>query len=224
MTDNPSDARLRATELQMRRALGLDREAPSRTSTAHTPSLPSGPHQRRHFVRDGEVPVTVIHRHNGHDIAGELDEARQALAAQTAAHEEAARALTDARNAIHDLETKLGHERLANNEMTERIDSEKRRIEEALAAAQEELAIERAQRARAERERDEATVARETAEMRLRQLTAAKPVEDDPLATFLSTATPRRRGRPSKIAQQQSASDDSGVVEWWLPGWQEKYR
>ena len=37
----------------------------------------------------------------------------QALRQQTAAREEAERLLADARNTIHDLETKLGHERLA---------------------------------------------------------------------------------------------------------------
>ena len=120
MTDNSSDARLRATELQMC-APGLDREAPSDTSMAHTPNSTNGPHQRRHFARDGEVPVTVIHRHNGHNVASELDDAKRPLLTRTTVREEAERAWEKARNTIHDLETKLGHERLARDEATQRI-------------------------------------------------------------------------------------------------------
>ena len=224
MTDAPADVRLRATELQMRRALGLGGDTPRQPTPS--PNSPNGVQsRRRHFVRDGEVPVTVIHRHDGHDIAHELDEARQALAAQTAAHEEAKRALADARTTIRDLETKLGHERPAKDEATQRNGAERRRMEEALATAQEELA---AVRAHAERECDEATVAREAAEKRFRQMTVAKPAKDATAAPSLSTVNPapgRRRGRPPKdCPREQLGSDDSGVVEWWVPGWQEKYR
>jgi hypothetical protein len=83
------------------------------------------------------------------------------------AREEAERLLADARTTIHDLETKLGHERLARDEVIQRVNAERLRIEEALTAVQEELATERAMRARAERERDEAVVAAQTAEQRL---------------------------------------------------------
>ena len=142
MTDNPSDARLSATELQMRRALGLDRETSRLSQPTHSPNPSNGPHQRRHFARDGDVPVTIVHSDSGSRLQ-QLDAARQALRQQTAAREEAERLLADARNTIHDLETKLGHERLAKDEVTQRIDAERRQIEEALAAAQEELATER---------------------------------------------------------------------------------
>ena len=224
MTDAPPDVRLRATELQMRRALGLDQEPTLRGPTAQASGPSAGPPQRRHFVRDGEVPVTIIHRHSGHDVAHDLDEARQALAAQTAAHEEAERALANARSTIRDLETKLGHERLAKEEATQRAYAEKRRIEEALATAQEELATERAQRARAERERHEATVARETAEKQLRQMTVVRPADDSLALSIANPAIRRRRGRPPKAASDQPFSDDADVVEWWVPGWQERYR
>ena len=104
--------------------------------------------------------------------------------------------LADARNTIHDLETKLGHERLARDEVTQRIDAERQEIEEALTAVQEELATERARRARAERERDEAAVAADC-EQRLRQRTAVK---DAPPPAPLPDDQPRRgRGRPPKI-------------------------
>src|SRR3984885_2132046 len=218
MTDNPSDARLSATELQMRRALGLDGEPPpiSHSTHSHTPS--NGPHQRRQFARDGDVPVTIVHSDSGSRLQ-QLDATRQALRQQTAAREEAERLLVDARNTIHDLETKLGHERLARDEVMKRINAERLQIEEALTAVQEELVTERAMRARAERERDEAAVATQTAEQRLRQtvVKAASPAplpEDQPR---------RRRGRPPKVVREV-APDDSDIVEWWSPGWQEKYR
>ena len=222
MTDNPSDARLSATELQMRRALGLDRETSSIPHPTNSPNPSNGPHQRRHFARDGDVPVTMVHSDSGSRLQ-QLDAARQALRQQTAAREEAERLLADARNTIHDLETKLGHERLANDEVAQRTSAEKRQIEEALTAVQEELATERAMRVRAERERDEAVVATQTAEQRLRQRTAVKAALPPP-APFPSDQPPRRRGRPPKVARQDVAPDDSEIVEWWSPGWQEKYR
>ena len=222
MTDNPSDARLSATELQMRRALGLDREMSSIIHPTNSPNPYNGPHQRRHFVRDGDVPVTLVHGDSGSRLQ-QLDAARQALRQQTVAREEAERLLADARNTIHDLETKLGHERLANDEAAQRTSAEKRQIEEALTALQEELATERAMRVWAERERDEAVVATQTAEQRLRQRTAVNAALPPP-APFPSEQPPRRRGRPPKVARQDVAPDDSEIVEWWSPGWQEKYR
>ena len=220
MTDNPSDERLSATELQMRRALGLDRETSSIIHPTNSPNPSNGPHQRRHFVRDGDVPVTLVHGDSGSRLQ-QLDAARQALRQQTAAREEAERLLADARNTIHDLETKLGHERLANDEAAQRTSAEKRQIDEALTAVQEELATERAMRGRAERERDEAVVATQTAERR--QRTAVKAALPPP-APVPSDQPPRRRGRPPKVARQDVAPDDSEIVEWWSPGWQEKYR
>jgi chromosome segregation ATPase len=223
MTDDPSDARLSATELQMRRALGLDRETSHASQATHSSNPSNGPHQRRQFARDGDVPVTIVHSDSGSRLQ-QLDTARQALRQQTAAREEAERLLADARNTIHDLETKLGHEQLAKDELTRRIDAEKREIEEALASTQEELAAERARCAAAERERDEAVVATQTAQQRLRQRTVVKAALPPP-ATFPSDhQPPRRRGRPPKVARQEVGSDDSEIVKWWSPGWKEKYR
>jgi hypothetical protein len=218
MTDDPSDARLGAAELQMRRALGLDRGTSPVSQPTHSPNPSNGPHQRRHFARDGDIPVTIVHSDSGSRFQ-QLDAARQTLRQQTAAHEEAERLLADARNTIDDLETKLGHERLARDEVTQRIDAERLQIEEALTAMQEELAIERAKRARAESERDEAVVATQTAERR--QRAAVKAALPPPAPS--PSEQPRRRGRPPKVAQDV-ASDHSEIVEWWSPGWQGKYR
>ena len=223
MTDNPSDARLHATEMQMRRALGLDREPPPVSQPTHSPNPSNGLHQRRQFVRDGDVSVSVVHSDSGSRLQ-QLDAARHALREQTTAREEAERALADARNTIHDLETKLGHERLAKDEVTQRADAERQKVEEALTGVQEELAAERALRARAERERDEAAVARQTAEQRLRQRTTVKAALPPSAQLPTDHKPPRRRGRPPKAARQDVAPDDSEIVEWWSPGWQEKYR
>jgi hypothetical protein len=96
----------------------------------------------------------MVHSDSGSRLQ-QLDAAREALRQQTAAREEAERLLADARNTVHDLETKLGHERLARDEVMQRVNAERLQFEEALTAAQEELAAERARRA-AEGERDEA--------------------------------------------------------------------
>jgi hypothetical protein len=77
MTNSPpDDARLRSTETQMRHALGLRGHTPPRSSASG--SQP----QRRRFVRDGEVPVTVLrrdHQPDGEQGANQLDAARQAI-------------------------------------------------------------------------------------------------------------------------------------------------
>jgi hypothetical protein len=63
-------------------------------------------------------------------------------------------------------------------------------------------------------------VATRTAEQRQRTAAAALP----PPVPFPSDHQPqRRRGRPPKVAREV-APDDSDIVEWWSPGWQEKYR
>jgi len=222
MTDDPSDARLGAAELQMRRALGLGRETSPVSQVTHSPNASNGPHQRRHFARDGDVPVTIVHSDSGGRLQ-QLDTARQALRQQTAAREEAERALADARNTIHDLETKLGHERLARDEVMQRVNAERLQFEEALNAAQEEQAADRARRMAAEREREEAVVATQTAEQQLRQRTAVKAALPPP-APFPADQPQRRRGRPPKVVPQDIAADNSEIVEWWSPGWKEKYR
>ena len=207
MTDHSSDARLSATELQMRRALGLDRETSPASQPTNSHSSFNGPHQRRHFARDGDVPVTMVHSDSGSRFQ-QLDAARQALQQQTAAREEAERLLADARNIIHDLETKIGHERLARDEVAQRINGERLQIEEAFATVREELAGERALRARAESEREETVVATQAAEQQLRQRTAVKAALPPP-APFPADQPPRRRGRPPKVAPQDVAPADS---------------
>src|SRR5690242_1880913 len=142
MNDPPQDeARLLATEAQMRRALRLD-NATTPTTDAKPAAGSNGQHRRRHFVRDGEVPVTIIHKDDGTGT-NQLEAARETIRNLTAAREEAERSLMTDRETIRDLQTKLAHEHFARIEATHRFESEKQAIEETLRSVQAELAAER---------------------------------------------------------------------------------
>ena len=215
------DPRLRATEEQMRRAFGL------RQGSSSPPQASSNgpyPHKRHQFVRDGDVQVEVLHGHDNSSRVNQLDVTRQALLAQTDAREEAERLLAEARHTIHDLQTKLGHERLARDEAVQHVESAKGEIEQELAAAREDLEAERALRLATARERDHAILGRQAAEDRLRQAKEARkiarrPETAAPAQPPLAAPQPRRRGRPPKVNR-----DEPEFVEWWTPGWKEKYR
>ncbi len=206
----------------MRRALGLQHE-PSQSTPSKSP--PAGANtlvapQRRHFVRDGDVPVTMVRGEHGGALVQQLETARQALRAQTTAFEEAVRALADARNTIRDLQTKLAHESLAKDEVGSHADAEQQRIRKELATAQQALSDERAMREQVEEQRDRAIAELRAVQQRPQQATATRQVGNEAkLATATSEAgeRPRRRGRPPKQASSE-------IVEWWMPGWQEKYR
>jgi hypothetical protein len=149
MTDARQDeARLHATEAQMRRALGLDDRTPSRPDPEQTTGL-NRQRRQRHFVRDGEVPVTVIHRDDSGGI-NQLEAARETIRSLTAAQEELERSLAAAQETIRDLQTKLAHEHIARDEATKGFESAKRGIEQALRSVQAELEAEHDARQRAE--------------------------------------------------------------------------
>jgi hypothetical protein len=228
MTDISNDeTRLRATETQMRRALGLQ-PAPRLPGAAAPTVVPGGSHRpTRRFVRDGEVVVSAAQ----HDAAGgtnQLEAARQAAQSQTAAREQAERRLAEAQETIRDLQTQLAHERLARDEAVQRAVGEREAAEQVLASLQEELLTVRA--------------ALQQTEQRLKVL-LAKPTMEDPRARRAGTtqrtmagalpegaakteapqppAPARRRGRPRKLVQPESQSD---FVEWWKPDWKERLR
>src|SRR4029077_12177412 len=98
----------------------LHENPPLRPSTDHPTPQMNGMHpQRRRFVRDGEVPVTVVHRELRPDVAAgtnQLEAARQAIRSQAAARERAERLLEEAKTSLRDFQTKLAHERLAKDE------------------------------------------------------------------------------------------------------------
>ena len=173
MTDSLSDdARLRATEVQMRRALGLHNAPPTQALPILPPASLGGSYpQRRRFVRDGEVPVSLIRRDQDDGAnTNKLDATRQALREQIEAREHSEHLLQDAQATIHDLQTKMAHERLARDEAILRAESEKQLVEQALQRADDELAIERDRRKRAERERDDAIAGRQKAEGRIQEM------------------------------------------------------
>jgi hypothetical protein len=91
----PEYARLRATEAQMRRALGLAASTQGRSTPIHSTSATYGSHRQRHrFIRDGEVPVTFIRRNRypvGEPGTNQLDAARQAMQFHAAAGERSER-------------------------------------------------------------------------------------------------------------------------------------
>src|SRR5690242_17343108 len=124
MADPPQDeARLRATEAQMRRALGLN-DPTDQTADPKAPTASNGLHRSRHFVRSSEVPVTIIHRGDG-NASNELEVARETIRTLNAARDELERSLATAQGTIRDLETKLAHEHIARNEAAERFEADK---------------------------------------------------------------------------------------------------
>lgn len=233
------ELRLRATEAQMRRALGLGNPSPGKAQTVH-PVAPGNAHtHRRHFVRDGEVPVTVVH----HEDAGgrnKFDEARLALRDQIAAREHAERQLQDALAAIETLRTQLAHERMAKEEALGQAKDQRSQIER-------QLDEERAARQQALQERDAAIAGRKEAEERLRQIMNAQVVPapakapqrgrkpaasnpsdrgadrgsaiSDPMPVAGAATVRKRRGRPPSVKEPET-----GFIEWWKPGWRERLR
>jgi hypothetical protein len=200
------DQRLRATEEQMRRALGLQQGSSSPVRVSSNAPRP----QKRWFARDRDVRVELLQSHDNNHV-NQLDAIREALQSQIAAREEVERLLAEARHTIHDLQTELGHERLARDEAAQQSESAKRVVEQALAAAREDLEAERALRGEAETERDMAIAGRLQAQVRHSQASS-------PEVPASATQQPRRRGRPPKLVPEQSE-----LVEWWKPGWKEKY-
>jgi paraquat-inducible protein B len=153
MTDTPpDDVRLDNAEAQMRRALGLTGNTPARPTSNPSTTTANGSHpSRRHFVRDGEVPVTILrHQHPDTESTNQLDAARQAIRTHAAARERTERLLEQAQATIKDLQTKLGHERLAKDEAIGRANADRRTVEHALETVRVELAGEKIARERAE--------------------------------------------------------------------------
>jgi hypothetical protein len=208
MNDFPSDdERLDATEAQMRRALGLhDGSSLAPQPTPPVPA-PSGPHRPpRRFVRDGEVPVTVIHR-DENSGTNQLEVARQTIRSLTAAKEQAERLLGEAQTAIRDLQTKLAHERLAKDEAVSRTETDRQVSEQTLQSVQAGLAEERGARRRAEQQLAEALEGRQEAEQRLRDVLAAQIVQVPSQASV--KGRPRRRvDRAAAVPMPNRAAGD----------------
>jgi DNA repair exonuclease SbcCD ATPase subunit len=145
-------------ESQMRKALGLlgdtprHQVEPERSQRLGRPSSNLGPSggglQRRRFVQDGDVPVTVLRREQAHNpipqraalsgvapASSRLQRVEAAQAAEGAARETAERSLRETQTAVRDLQTKIGHADLAKNEAIDALQRER----EANAQARTEL-------------------------------------------------------------------------------------
>jgi hypothetical protein len=190
-------------ETQMRRALGL---------------LPSAAPRAR--LRGGDGPV-VEHRgdrHTGSSV-NRVAAAEAALADERHAREQIARQLRDAETALREAQTKRGHAELARDEAIAALAAERSAREAAEEHVKQLLIAAQAVVVEAVPPAEPATV---TAATRRRA-----PVATD------HAAPAKRRGRPpgsvSKTTRSAPAakapepeSEESGPVEWWVPGWKER--
>jgi hypothetical protein len=211
----PSDE----AESQMRKALGLlgdgQRHRPDseRLDQPHRQGdrFNGGLHRRR-FVQDGDIPVTVLRRDQGHELpahrgaapaapptSSRLQRTEAALAAETAARERAERSLAEMQALAHDLRTKIGHAELAKNEAVEALSREREVIVQlrADAHAWEERLQEAYMQARAAEQAAECSQdqladerhARKAAEKALRSSESARETAEQ-LVRALSEETP----------------------------------
>ena len=188
--DDPQSA-----EARMRRALGLSGPLPAQP----TQQRPEQARARHRFVQDGEVPVEIVTGSRAPDSApGGLAAVLQAaLNGERTARADAERLLAEAQATIQSLRTKLAHAELAHNE----------------ALGRERLAREHAQTAR-----QEAAAARELAEQRLSEITAARAAQVPPTA-----ATAKRVGSAKSASRAPAAKTrEPKPVKWWLPSYKTK--
>jgi uncharacterized protein (DUF4415 family) len=112
-------------------------DAPARIADRFNGGFNGGLHRRR-FVQDGDIPVTVLRRDQGHEApahrgvaapaaptSSRLQRTEAALAAETAAREKAERSLAETQSVVRDLQTKIGHAELARNEAVEALRRER---------------------------------------------------------------------------------------------------
>ena len=132
-------------ESQMRKALGLLGEGQRHRPDPERMEQPNrmgdrfnGGLHRRRFVQDGDIPVTVLRRDQGHELPAargtvpvvpptnsRLQRTEAALAAETAAREKAERSWAEVQAVARDLQTKIGHAELAKNEAIETLRRER---------------------------------------------------------------------------------------------------
>ncbi len=204
-----------------------------------------GSAQRRRFVQDGDVPVAYVQRNTSRDTASaappaapsalaiRLQRTEADLAAQSAARQQAERAMQEAQAVLRDLRTKLGHVELARNEAVEALrrdreqealrrsaeselsarqtdfEEQLRVLQRSLGAAQSDLNEERAQRKTLEKELRAAQDARETAERLVRVLSEGEQEE-----AAVTSLTSRRGRKPAE--EPATATDEPEPVKWWL--------
>lgn len=179
----------------MRRALGLDHEPAFPRSQQAVRAADRQPHGRR-FAVDGQVPVVLVNRrdHSTDSLTSQstaasvnrLVVAESALKGEQDARARAERALNDAQAVIRELQTRLGHAVLAQDEA---VDAG-RCAENARLAAASALDAERAARQKAEDALHRALDGRMSAVERRRLTNVAGIVSEG------AEAPAKRRGRP----------------------------
>jgi hypothetical protein len=228
-------------ESQMRKALGLMGEGQRHRPDSDRIEQPhrmgdrfNGGLHRRRFVQDGDIPVTVLRRDQGHEVpahrgvaavaaptSSRLQRTEAALAAETAAHEKAERSLAEAQALAHDLQTKIGHAELAKNEAIEALHRERDTIAQLRAEAlafderlQEILAQSQAAEEAASSYQDQLTDernARRGAEKALRASEIAREAAEQ-LVRTLSEAAPAPVRAPVRTAAPRRLRVEPEVV------------
>jgi hypothetical protein len=209
-------------ESQMRKALGLLGESSRLRLDPERMDQPNrggdrfnGGLHRRRFVQDGDIPVTVLRRDQGHEppahrgvtppappTSSRLQRTEAALAAETSARERAERALAETQAVARDLQTKIGHAELAKNEATDALRREREATAQLRAdatawedQAQEAQALARAAEHATESYQDQLNTerqARKVAEKALRTAESALEAAEQ-LVRTLSEETPAPR-------------------------------
>ena len=155
--EEPADA----AETQMRRALGLASDKPTRDGAPpestrrlslrprSSDALPSGRPARR-FVQDGDVPVTVVRGRwaqgpgSQEPVINRLAIAEAAAETERSKSERLERSLRDSLETIRDLQTKQAHIELARDEAVQALKGSAAALESlhtALRSHQEQLAL-----------------------------------------------------------------------------------
>ena len=226
---SPPSPDLEMAEQRMRRSLGLLGDRESRTAqpapeppklVGGSPGRPSAARPRPRFVRDGEVPVTLVSRHRPLQADAPAGSSTNpqgleaALEQERAARTGAERSLQEALATLRDLQTKLGHAELAQREAAETA-----RAAQAAAETQRtewrvretrmnaELTAERTGRVVAEAALSKATMDREAAE---RSRLADIPARS---RTDAATASPVKKTRKPGSTRKQR---EPQPVKWWL--------
>ncbi len=228
-------------ESQMRKALGLLGETPRHRPDGDRMEQPgrmsdrfNGGLHRRRFVQDGDIPVTVLRRDQGHEApphrgvaappaptSSRLQRTEAALAAETAAREKAERALAETQSVARDLQTKIGHAELAKTEAIETLRREREssaQLRSELDALQERVreAEERAQTAEhsanaSHEQLAEERHARKTIEKTLRATQAARDAAEQ-LVRTLSEEVPVRAAAPQQKRQARTVVEPEVVA------------
>ena len=133
------------TELQMRRALGLN--GPGRPVTQQRPEQARARHR---FVQDGGVPVVVVNRSDDATapFKARIGELEAALDQERATHANTRKALHDAQLAAQALQTRLAHAELASRDVIEAERQARQSVEAARREAEARAAELEAKQAR----------------------------------------------------------------------------